>query len=323
MKIFFNKICYVFTVLILIPNALWSKNIQEQLQQGEVVLENRPVEVDKISYKTLGKEGNPWLVLVHGLGGNKNTWSVVAEKLSKNFQILMYDQRGHGSTTIDSDNYTSSTMARDLAELMNKLNIQKAHLVGHSMGGRTVLRFGATYPERTLSVTVEDMHAMGRTKILNDLTELSRKINPLYKPIFNSAEDFYRTYQPYMQWENPKSALMYGYIEKASGRFILNFKPHVNMLYSNQALQEDLTSALTKIKAPTTFFAAGDLNEAVLFGKGIDHILQNKPDAKIVQFDNAGHSIHWDTDKLFLQELKKSTDRSYKTSATCLSLFHD
>jgi pimeloyl-ACP methyl ester carboxylesterase len=57
--------------------------------------------------------------------------------------------------------YGSVRMAYEVKNLMDKLGIKNAHIVGHSLGGRVALRFGEIFPDRTLSVTVGDMHVRG------------------------------------------------------------------------------------------------------------------------------------------------------------------
>lgn len=315
----FFKINLIFAIMVLMPFVSQAESVQEKLMQGELALENDPVEVEKISYKIYGKTDKPWLVLIHGLGGSQNTWKPVIEELSKSFQVLTYDQRGHGDSTVEKENYSSATMARDLLALMDKLEIKQAHILGHSMGGRTAIRFGSQYPDRVLTLTIEDMHPLGRTKLLPDMIEVSRQMKPLYQSSFKSAEDFSESYRSFLNLEGINPTVFKGKTDKQTGRFFLNSKPHVNVLYQNQALQEDLTSALVDIKVPITFFAAGNLKQAVLFGKGLDHVKKNKPNARIIIFNEAGHSIHREASDLFTTELIESTSRAGRM---CRTLFN-
>lgn len=323
LKVFYtiqkNMLLLFFLLMPLSSNA---QSIQEKLLQGELVLDTNPVDVDKIAYSTYGQADNPWIVLIHGLHSNQGTWKSVVEELSKNFQVLTYDQRGHGDTLINSENFSSSTMARDLLVLMDKLQINKAHIVGHSMGGRTAIRFGSQYPERTLTVTIEDMHVLGRSKLLPDATELLKQIKPLYKPVFNSAQEFFDLYQPYLNFKNIEETGHFGEVDKKTGLFSLHLNPYDEVkysLYQNQALQENLTDALVNIKAPITFFAAGNLEQAVLFGKGLEHVKQQKQNANIILFQEAGHSIHKEAQVLFVDQLIKSTKLAGRT---CRSYFN-
>ncbi len=289
-----------------------SLSIQERLHQGELAIETEPVDVDQITYDIFEDKTQvhrPWLILVHGLGGSKKSWAGVTPELSKHFQIIAIDQRGHGENTIDKDNYSSATMARDLLLLMNKLNIPQAHLLGHSMGGRTVVRFGAQYPERTLSVIVEDMHMLGSPARLKDQIELAKAIKPLYRKQYSSFSEFFEIYKPFMRWQSEDRAEFYGKSVESFSPFFLTKKPHAIVLYQAQGLQEDLTKAMIEIKSPITFFAAGNPAQAALFEAGINHIRKTVPTAKIVHFEKAGHSIHWDDIPGFVKEVLISTSK--------------
>jgi pimeloyl-ACP methyl ester carboxylesterase len=307
-------------ILSLSISAFAGPNIQEKLANGELALDTEPIDVSKISYDLYPNPGKPWMILVHGLGGDKSTWRGVINDLSKEYQILALDQRGHGDNKIDRENFSTSTMAQDIVLLMNKLGIKNAHLVGHSLGGRTVIRFGAAYPERTLSVTVEDMHAIGRKTVLPDYSDLSIEAKPLYQPIFKSKKEFFKTYSSFLDLKTTADFQNFGYVDEKTGRFVMTVSnPFTVSMYSNQGLQEDLTEALKSIKAPITFLAASADENPVLFGKGIEHIKKNKPDARIVVFKKAGHSIHWDEKDNFVNEILEATKTNLTLS--CRHLF--
>lgn len=128
-----------------------------------------------------------------------------------------------------------------------------------------------------------------------------------------------------MQWQKPNHIYNFGRKDFQSGKFFVTTKPHANLLYHAQGLQEDLTNALRSITAPVAFFAAGDEFDPVLFGKGIDHIRINKPDAKIVVFEDASHSIHWDEPIKYVDELMKVVSKNpgvlHVTGLSCGNLF--
>ena len=77
-----------------------------------------------------------------------------------NRRVIALDNRGHGESTklYDPSDYHTSKMADDVRALLDHLGIGKVHLLGHSMGGRTVTRFAGLFPERALTLTIEDMH---------------------------------------------------------------------------------------------------------------------------------------------------------------------
>lgn len=88
------------------------------------------------------------LVLVHGFPLDHHLWDEVVPLLENSFDIIRPDLRGFGeSTTVDSA-YGMDDYASDIAGLLDQLQIQKAAIVGHSMGGYVALAFARLYPER-------------------------------------------------------------------------------------------------------------------------------------------------------------------------------
>lgn len=96
---------------------------------------------------------NPWeepetLVLIHGYSFNAKFWFPQVPVFCREFKVITVDNRGHGRTTVPQKGWTIKTMASDLKVLLDKLNVDKAYLLGHSMGGCIAQQFALDYPER-------------------------------------------------------------------------------------------------------------------------------------------------------------------------------
>jgi pimeloyl-ACP methyl ester carboxylesterase len=246
-----------------------------------------------INYKILGEEHSETVILIHGLGGSMKSWGDVAPELAKKYRVLAYDQRGHGKTPAPNDNFSSAIMATDLRNLMDYLHIERAHIIGHSMGGRTAVRFAASFPERTNSLLVEDMHMIGKKTRLPSDYELSRKLKLLDGKKFKSKEEAIarihevlgRVSDEDMHWweplEDPETHLWE----------FLRTKPGI-ALWEAQGYQEDLTTALVAVQAPKIFLAADPGNWSVLLENGIQHIQENSPGTEVIVVPDSDHSIH-------------------------------
>lgn len=116
----------------------------------------------KLNYRKIGK-GYP-LIIIHGLYGSSDNWLSVAKELSDNFEVFILDQRNHGASP-HSDSHTYENLKEDLLEFMDDHKIEKASLLGHSMGGKTVMFFAADYPERVTNLIVADIAPKNYTKI--------------------------------------------------------------------------------------------------------------------------------------------------------------
>ena len=100
----------------------------------------------KICYEILG-EGDP-IILVHGFGSKKESWIAQFKPLAEHFKVVRFDNRGAGKSDRPKGVYTMKVFADDIAGLMDNLKIDKANIIGWSMGGMIVQNFVIKYPHR-------------------------------------------------------------------------------------------------------------------------------------------------------------------------------
>lgn len=101
----------------------------------------------RLHYWTVGE--GPDVILLHGLGGNLAIWHLkMVPMLRERFRVTTFDLRGHGYSDMPPSGYTTADMADDLLGLMDGLGIERAHLVGHSLGADISLHFALHYPDR-------------------------------------------------------------------------------------------------------------------------------------------------------------------------------
>ena len=95
------------------------------------------------------------IVFVHEYAGDWRTWEPQMRHFSRSHRCVTYSQRGYPPSDIpnDSGKYSQDRFRDDVIAVMDALKIDKAHVVGHSMGAATALHVGIRYPERCLSVT--------------------------------------------------------------------------------------------------------------------------------------------------------------------------
>ena len=101
--------------------------------------------------------------MVHGLAANLAFWYVrIIPLLAKDYRVTVFDLRGHGLSGMPRHGYTTKDMAEDLHGLLDQTGVEKAHLVGHSLGGAVALHYAVLYPERIASLALVDcrIHAL-------------------------------------------------------------------------------------------------------------------------------------------------------------------
>lgn len=98
--------------------------------------------------------GKETLVLLHGFMENISIWHEMESHLSEHFSLLKIDLPGHGQSEMVAEVQTMEIMAEEVKKVLDKLDLTKAHLLGHSMGGYTSLAFAEKYPEFLVSLTL-------------------------------------------------------------------------------------------------------------------------------------------------------------------------
>jgi len=136
------------------------------------------------------KGSGPAVFFVHGIGARKTSWNEVCHHLEKDFTCISYDLRGHGDSPKGVLPYSLEDLVDDLETLRQKLNIQKIHIVGHSLGGMIGPKYAKSFPNNVLSISllstaafrtkedqskvmaiVDSMNQKGIEPILNTLTD--------------------------------------------------------------------------------------------------------------------------------------------------------
>jgi len=108
----------------------------------------------KLNFRSYG-EGTKRLVILHGLLGSSQNWHSAATKLSENFQILVPDQRNHGASP--HGDHTIERLSEDALNLLHQQHIDKAVLIGHSMGGLAAMLFAFRNPQCLKGLIVVDI----------------------------------------------------------------------------------------------------------------------------------------------------------------------
>ena len=118
----------------------------------------------------------PALFLTHGIGAAKNAWRFMISELTKYFTVVTYDLRGHGNSPVTNKNFTLEDLVLDLEKIREKTNIEKAHFMGHSLGGMIAPSYAKEFPDRVLSVgllsTVAGRSEEDRNNVLKIISEM-------------------------------------------------------------------------------------------------------------------------------------------------------
>jgi 3-oxoadipate enol-lactonase len=102
------------------------------------------------AYSLEGK--GPPVILVHGIGARRQSWAGLLEYLKADYQCLSYDLRGHGDSPNSDGSFGLDELVADLEALRAKLGIERAHVIGHSLGGMIGPAYARAFPQRVISL---------------------------------------------------------------------------------------------------------------------------------------------------------------------------
>lgn len=108
----------------------------------------------KLFSQVYGK-GKP-LIIMHGVFGMSDNWATLGKKWSDQYQVHLLDMRNHGRSP-HSDEFSYDLMADDLYQYLQQNNIEKARIIGHSMGGKVAMLFSVLNPEMVTRLVVADI----------------------------------------------------------------------------------------------------------------------------------------------------------------------
>lgn len=100
---------------------------------------------------SIAGEGPP-LIMVHGIGARRQGWNALIEHLKSDFRCISYDLRGHGDSPKSAGAFGLDELVADLEALRAKLGIEKAHVIGHSLGGMIGPAYARAHPDRVIAL---------------------------------------------------------------------------------------------------------------------------------------------------------------------------
>ena len=108
----------------------------------------------ELHFREMG-QGQPLLIL-HGLFGSSDNWLTIAKQLAEDYHVFLIDQRNHGQSP-HSEEWNYTVMANDIADFCMQHQLENIYIVGHSMGGKTVMIMAELFPQTIQKMIVIDI----------------------------------------------------------------------------------------------------------------------------------------------------------------------
>ena len=245
----------------------------------------------KLHYRKYG-EGQPMLIL-HGLFGSSDNWQTLGKNLAQDFEVYLVDQRNHGRSP-RSEEFNYDLMAEDLHELITDLGLSNVILVGHSMGGKTIMQFSQNHPELIKKMIVVDMgpkkYASHHDSIIEGLKAIDLDVVKSRK----EAENILTQHVPQvgvrqfllknLYWEVPGDQLAW----------------RINIPVLSRELNHIIDAFHHNIDKTETLFIRGELSNYIL-ESDYNTIKGLYPNSTIETIYGAGHWVHAEKPKEFYE----------------------
>jgi pimeloyl-ACP methyl ester carboxylesterase len=257
----------------------------------------------KLFFRKYG-EGPP-LIIIHGLYGSSDNWVGIGRKLAENFEVFLIDQRNHGKSPHSSD-HTYQLLKEDLREFMDTQSIEKAIIIGHSMGGKTAMFFAADYPERVSHLIVTDISPRSyKATNSNQLLAHSKIIRAMYNLDFygiNSRQEIDDILAKSIPENRIRQFLLKNVKRSKNNEYSwsLNIKAIRNKLAN---IMDGLDENQPEITGFLVLFIKGENSDYIL-DEDKKAIFQIFPYADIETIPNTGHWLHAEQPELFLQKIE-------------------
>ena len=243
-----------------------------------------------LHYQAYG-EGDT-IVFAHGAGGNLLSWWQQIPYFSQNYQCVTFDHRGFGHSIDELEGPGTDAFVDDLAGLLDHLNVDRAHLVAQSMGGRTMLGFAVAHPHRTRSLVMAD--TVGGMAV-EEVSELHRRWRDSHP---SSEQVGTRALSPGFRKQNPELANLYLQISSTN-------PPRLAGATESTGPNADQLAGMT---APALFIV-GEVDEMTppeVVEAGARYV----PGAKVTRVPNAGHSVYFEQSEIFNFEVSRFIGKS-------------
>jgi len=232
------------------------------------------------------------LIILHGFLGSSDNWRAMSKRLASQFKVYCLDLRNHGGSP-HSQTMNYIAMTDDLREFFVSQQIDQAHLIGHSVGGKVAMQFAIEEPYRVDRLVVIDIapkaYPPAHRHLLTALKALDLTRCKTYGDVDRALEEAIRETQE-------RQFLLKNLGRGADASF--HWRIGLDEIIANYDALTEAVSADRSVKNPTCFIRAGRSN--FIADADMPQIRQMFADAEFVTID-AGHWLHIDAADQFYQ----------------------
>lgn len=255
----------------------------------------------ELFFRHYGK-GRP-IVILHGIFGISDNWVSVARALAEKYEIFILDQRNHGHSP-HHPVHTYEAMCADLEEFINRHQITRPVLLGHSMGGKVAMRYALEHPDIPRGLIIVDISLRTYDRRYTHLNLIDAMMSINLEKV-SSREEVARQLQPLIPDERLLMFVLKNLYRRERGHLAWRLNLEAINMYIDEifkGIQSD------KLYRGPALFLRGGKSDYVKY-EDFDQIYRNFPRADIYTIEEAGHWLHADAPEEFLQVVRSFLER--------------
>ena len=241
----------------------------------------------RLHYHRTGGD-KPALVIVHGITDMGITWSRVARVLERDYDVIMYDRRGHGLSDKPETGYTWQVHATDLAAMIAALGLERPRVISHSSGAAAAMLAAASHPDLMACLILEDP-CWGTSWGEWDSVAAGMRQWVLSLGAQTREEHLTKFREENPDWTDEEVALL------AESKVLVS--PNVVQLQPEPPWRD----ALPRIACPVLLIIGDPAKGGLVTAVDAQEMASLWREGKVVQIDGAGHVIHYDRYESFVE----------------------
>jgi pimeloyl-ACP methyl ester carboxylesterase len=249
-----------------------------------------------VHHKIYGESNQNPVYILHGIFGMLDNWHLIANELASDYQVVTIDARNHGKSFHHPD-ASYLAMVQDIETLMNHLGHDQISLLGHSMGGKTAMLFADINPQKLKQLIVADI---APKKYFPGHLEYFKAFKDIDFSTIQSRKEAESAFEPYAPQMSVRQFLLKNLEPDSQG----GYKLKINI----EAIENHYLEVIGAIEFQHVFNKPVDfiLGEKSGYLKTEDkpYIEAHFPQAQYHLVEGAGHWVHADNPKQFLQILQ-------------------
>ena len=247
------------------------------------------------------------IIFLHFGGSNLMMWQRAVPYFKDRYRLILVDLRGHGKSDRPTDGYHMDEMANDVIGVMEHLELEKAHIIGSSIGAEVGLSMAANYPEKVISLildgalsseygpygTWDGTEQAFEEYVAEQLEQIQNAPDAIYASLDDLIDDRRELFEKYGWWnEYLETVVRYDAFQMDDGKYTRGMGKKANLNYMGHYFYYRFENYYRKIKCPLLMLAEKDSEDgrekAAMLG-----LKELAKQAEIVEIKDWAHPYMW------------------------------